>query len=339
MNSDIINAMENDMKIIPYLGEKNISYKSRLIYSALSNWLRITTQDELYGENGSKSKVYILNRGREILSSFVEVVPETLQYFSDESQRFIADDVIRDIREKMLIAGEIVEINGKKKVTLPKYREVACVLGYNRVLGLDRSAAKVESVGVARITKSEMATSGELINPRVDCLDFLNWIYDNAEWTEVQSIENYEIFDAMSRKAPYLSWSDKANKKIESHIGRVSIYNGMVEYWLFKFKNGQWYQTPFSSVLREYKEERRIFLGLRKKYGNPMIVDYEFRSTVVILYLFCRLPIKEEGLLDAYCWPMERYNDKLNYIVPYKIWDEIKNILEIDLGITLRERL
>lgn len=339
MNSNIINAMQNDMRIIPYEGEKNNSYESRLIYSALSNWLRITTQDELYGDNGSKSKVYILNRGREILLSFMEIVPETLQYFSDESQKFVADEVIRDIREKMLTAGEIVEIDDKKKITLPKYREVACALGYNRILGFDRNDVKLECVGVARITKCDLNRTGELVNLRVECLEFLNWIYDNAEWTEVQSIGDYEIFDAMSKKAPYLSWSDKTNKIMESYIGRMSIYNGIVEYWLFKFKNGQWFQTPFSSVLREYKEERRIFLGLRKKYGNPMIADYEFKSTIVILYLFCRLPIKEEGILDTFCWPMERYNDKLNYVVPYKIWDDIKNILEIDLGIMLRERL
>lgn len=113
----------------------------------------------------------------------------------------------------------------------------------------------------------------------------------------------------------------------------------MHEYYLVKNKMGTWYNCKLSTFLTEYKEERRIILGLRKKYGNKMTGIYSMMESVVILNLFCRLPLKEQVIIETFCWPLEGLNDRLNYVVPIKLWSEIKDLIANDLGIELKEKI
>lgn len=332
-------AMRKDMRIFPYSDETQKYFIPRLIYSAISQWLRVATQDELYGENTIKSKVYLLNRGREILTHFIIAFPEAEDYFLNTNSKFIVDEVIKDIREKMFSAGELTEVGQQKNVTIPQYFEEGCSLGYSRIIGFCDTETRYYYVGITRIFENNKSQNYRIEDDRMDCLDFLEWIYKNAMWTQCENSNQLEFFDSTINKAPYQSWSDKANKSIEHHIGRIGLYNGLYEYWLLKYKDGKWYQAPFSSVLREYKEERRVFLALRKKYKNSINASFEYKGKVVLLNLFCRVPIKEEILLDTFCWPQKRFYDKLNYVVPYKIWDGLKVILETNLGLDLREKI
>lgn len=339
MNKELLEAMERDMRISPYADELEKYYISRMVYSGLVQWLRVATQDEIYGENATKSKIYLLNRGREILSYFVVAFPDVEDYFLNSNGEFIVDEAVKDIREKMILSGELTEVGENKNITIPKYSEEACSLGYSRLIGINDSNIRCDFVGITRIYENQKSEKWCIVHNRVDCLEYLEWLYKNVVWTQCNNLGQYEIFDSTINKVPYQSWSDKPNKAIEYHIGRMSLYNGMYEYWLLKFKNGIWYQAPFSSVLREFKEERRIFLALRKINKNAINANFEYKGKVVILNLFCRLPLKEEIMLDTFCWPQKRFNDKLNYVVPYKIWDGIKEVLESDLGIDMREKM
>ena len=84
--NELIRVMSNDMKIMKYPGESSYCYKARLIYSAICEWMRISTQDK-YGEsNNSKSKQYLLSRCSEVLNGFLECEPECLKWFIDEEQ-------------------------------------------------------------------------------------------------------------------------------------------------------------------------------------------------------------------------------------------------------------
>lgn len=327
------------MQISPYTDEMHKYFIGRLFYSGLVQWLRVATQDELYGENVSKSKVYLLNRGREVLSHLVLTIPESEDYFLNAEGEFIVDEVVKDLREKMILAGELIETGEQKKVTVPKYSEEECSLGYNRIRGFGDSEEKYDYIGITRICNNQKSEEGKIIKNRVDCLEFLEWLYSNAAWTELKDPNQYEFFNPTINKSPYQSWNDKPSKSKEYHIGRLSLYNGLYEYWLVKYRNGSWCHAPFSSVLHEFKEERRIYLALRKKYNNTINANYEYKGKVVILNLFCRLPIKEEILLDTFGWPLKRFNDKLNYVISYKVWDGIKDVLETDLGINMREKM
>ena len=120
--SDLTYEMAKDMKINPYPNEKKGYYLARLVYSATAHWMRYATQDCTLFGNTYKSKVYILNRGTEILKNLLECVPEAKDWFLSEVDSI--DDVIRDIREKMLVSGELVEISDRSKITIPQYKKI-----------------------------------------------------------------------------------------------------------------------------------------------------------------------------------------------------------------------
>lgn len=117
----------------------------------------------------------------------------------------------------------------------------------------------------------------------------------------------------------------------------MALLNGLYEYYIFRYSSGKWLISSVSTIALEYKEERRIILGLRKKYHNQMIAYYSYVGSVIILHLNCRLPLKEEGLIETYCWPLKGFDDKLNYVVPFLIWDDMKILIEENLGIFLQE--
>ena len=107
---------------------------------------------------------------------------------------------------------------------------------------------------------------------------------------------------------------------------------------MLKFENGEIFICKLEELLAEGKEERRVILGLRKMYQNQMNALYEHKGSVILLNLFCRLPLREERILETYCWPERSFDDKLNYLVPIKVWDEIKGLFENGLGIRLKEK-
>ena len=82
MNKNMVETMQNDMHLFPYRDESISYYLGRLVYSALSYWIRACIMDRTSESNGTKSKAYILDRGKEVLWGFVECIPECKQWIS-----------------------------------------------------------------------------------------------------------------------------------------------------------------------------------------------------------------------------------------------------------------
>lgn len=333
--SRLINDMANDMKIFAYHNEKKECYYGRLVYSAFAHWIRYSTQDYLESGREYKSKVYLLNRGKEILMNLLSCIPEAKSWFLTEYSQI--DEVVQDIRERMLVAGELIEVEDNTKVALPEYKIISCVPGIGRVLGLDVETNIEKFVGVTRLISDD--TNGENTIPLIEIEQYMEWIFQNVNWIECSNLNDFEIFNTQSKRAPYQSWTNKKNKGERMFLGRLSLIKGLHEYWLIKNIGHTWYLAPLIDSLVEYKEERRILLGLRRKYGNPMSAMFERKENIVILKLFCRIPLREEGILETYCWPSRNLNDKLEYIVPNIIWDQISMMLSNNLGIRLKEKM
>lgn len=79
MNKNMVETMQNDMHLFPYRDESISNYLGRLVYSALSYWIRTCIMDRMSESNDTKSKAYILGRGKEVLWGFVECIPECKQ--------------------------------------------------------------------------------------------------------------------------------------------------------------------------------------------------------------------------------------------------------------------
>ena len=232
----------------------------------------------------------------------------------------------------MLLSGEYFELLPDHVLTVPKTERIPLNDEYDRLIGFaeDVTFTQVKHVGITKLIKSKHTG---IINDSVSLEKYMSWIFENANWNPVHDIDIYEFFDAYSKKVPSKSWGDFPKRGIEYHLGRVSLYNGLYEYYLFKkSKSGEWLNYHIPDWQRNIKEERRIILGLRAMANNKVITKYKVNSGVVELKLFCRIPMKEEIFLETYCWPLSYYKDKLKYIVPIEVWFNIRQKMEEDLG-------
>ena len=324
----LLNVMQKDMHIYPYRDEQSDLYTCRIIYSALSHWIRCAILDNSE-EKKYKSKSYILNRGITQLKGFLEYFPNCHKWFiTDESE--IKDSVIA-IRERMINSGELVIDCDNLGLWLPSQNIMDCFSGIDRVVGIN-SYDGCYFTGLTRIKRNKKSIGKEYLKSIINLDEYLRFFYESDNWVECSDIEKYEMFNPLSKDAPYKSWIKTPIKSIKYHIGRLSLYNDYHEYYLFKFENGKWYNYKFNSEMIEGNEERRIILGLRKKYNNQIKVKYEHFDSVVLIHLKCRMPIFEESIIETYSWPLNNIEDKLNYVIPVIIWDNLKCILEQNLG-------
>lgn len=337
--NELIRVMSNDMKIVKYPGEPSSYFKSRVIYSAVCEWMRFSTQDKYGASYYSKSKHYLLSRCSEVLKGFLECEPECLKWFIDEEKgdKTITNSV-RSIRERMISAGELVEIGEQRHVTVSQHMTVRCTPEYSRIYGFTTKSESTSMVGIARIKPGSKDDKGGVDRNHYDIREYIEWIYEREELPRCDDISRFEFFDIRSKEIPSKSWIDKPDKDMSRQLGRITIINGYHEYWILKYINGKWYGKSLEGVLRDYKEERRILLGLRLLYGKQMKAEVECKSTVMLLRLFCGLPLREEIILDTYAWPMTIYNDRCRYVIPCEIWDLIRLYLTKDLGIEIKEK-
>ena len=333
--SGLIEVMQHDMRIFPYRGETIEYYTGRLMYSALAHWIRFAVLDEITENYKYKSKSYLYRRGCEILENMVACIPESRSWIGGSVDNNV--NPVHEMREKMFTAGELMEVDEHGNVGLPVYQQVECVQGCYRIKGLLYGRNSEEFLGITRVIRMRKATNKAAIFKAFAVDDYINWLYERARWEACSEIDQYEFFNVISKNAPYKSWADSPIRSKEYHLGRMALLNGLYEYYIFRYSSGKWFVSSVSTIASEYKEERRIILGLRKKYNNQMIAYYSYVGSVIILHLNCRLPLKEEGLIETYCWPLKGFNDKLNYVVPFLIWDDLKILIEENLGIFLQE--
>ncbi len=339
MENNVLIKMQQDMRISRYDGEPQANYVGRIIYSALCHWMRYIVIDETTQRYDIKSKAYVFDRMRELLDIMAESFPVSKRWlFGDLSNPDDGDELIRTLRDKMLVAGELSEVDNLLSIGLPMYTKSLCTDGYVRIIGLSEEITKPEHVGVTRVIRSEGKDDNRALIDKVVIDEYLDWIYTGALWNECHNFETFEFFNPFSRKPPFQSWTNVIPNNGDKILARVALFNGTHEYHLIKREQDKYWNAPIATVLSEWKEERRVILALRKRVGNMMQAAYNKKDTVCILNLYCGLPLREQGLIDTYCWPLNSMNDKYNYVVPGFIWEDIKSMITGSLGIDLKER-
>lgn len=339
MENDALVKMAQDMRIEHYEGEAQSNYTGRIIYSALCHWMRYVIMDETTPKHDRKSKAYVLTRIKELLFIMSEAFPASKNWIFRNLKNPIDDDeLVRELRDKMLAARELLEVDESRNIGLPAYEKNYCTDDYDRITGLSQEISRMEYVGITRVVRKKHETEHRGLENKIDIIDYIDWIYEGASWNECHDIEAFEFFNPFSKRPPYQSWTNVIPSNEKSILARLTLYNGLHEYHLIKKENDTYKNAPIINVLAEWKEERRVLLALRKKVGNVMQATYEKRDTVYLLNLYCGLPLREQVQIDTYCWPLNSMNDKYNYVVPGFIWEEIKSMITDDLGINLKEK-
>lgn len=339
MNNELLSTMRRDMNIMRYDGEPQDYYVGRILYSALAQWMRYIVLDETTQNSDRKSKTYVLTRMRKILNSMSDAVPLSKGwFFTDKNSAVDVDELIRHLRDKMLAAGELMEVDEQRNLGLPQRKIEECVSGYLRVFGLSQDILKFQHVGITRVFQDPVVNEKQdkiAIIPEID--GYLSWIFKTANWIECKNVETMEFFNPFSKKPSYQSWTSNMNKSENRQLARITLYKGLHEYYLVKREKDKVFSSSLVETLSDYKEERRILLGLRKSVNNSMNARYVVKEPVVILKLYCGLPLREQAYLDTYCWPLNCMEDKYNFVVPKFIWNYVCKMLNNNLGLELVE--
>lgn len=342
-NHDILKTIIKDLKIKRLGDESRTQYFSRVIYSALSMWIRFSTLDrDILGQASDKvgiSKIHILNRYKVFLDNMLELYPEIQEWFYPPHEED-NENPGAIIRNRLYGGGELVDVGFNTDLALPVYQEsrinkkVAVVRGLNggefhTAAGLAqvKSMEQKQDVNIEEI----FAFYGLENKTAKECLkEYLRSI----KWDKKEGI-SYELFNKYST-SPFSGCYDSEYKIKEDEITlyRTNIF----DFGFVKKFNGCIYTSSISSYLVDQFEVRRFMYGLKSEAGNAPSAQYKKfeEERLVELNLFNDLPLKEQSVLLLLSWPKKHINDRFNLIFHRSVWTFVEAVLK-NLNITLQE--
>lgn len=329
----IIDEISNDLKIYKYKGEDSINYKARVIYSALSKWIKISTLDYdiLVNEQEyiGQSRKHLSNRAKIFLENILDLFPEVRVWFYPEYMEDTPQSLIID---RLKYSGELVKSGFNTNLAIPTYEE--CIISNKTkvIRGMKNNELHMHT----GLTQLEVSTD----NYKVDMIELFefygvetlkaefiwNMYLKNAHWRKRPDI-SCQVFNKYSKVSFSKSWS--YDYKLNEND--ISIYKeNHSDYGIIKKFNGEIYTSNFNRALVEEYEVRRFMYALKKEAGNSAIAYYKYLDSdnAVELNLKSALPNHENYILLSLGWPKNSIKDTNNLIFSVHVWDFIKHILD-----------
>ena len=319
---ELIKAMTADMRIFPYNNEEVKLFQSRLVYSAMAEWIRHSILDKTNKDDKElKSKKYIRNKGNEVLDALLKVFPYTKEYFYYDKPPTDYHPVV-ELRERMIKSEELLELFDG--IGLNSGVGESINKKYNRMFGIDTKAG-VKNVGITRIVATNRMN--EINIGLINSKELFEHIIKSTKWEGIEDKKSVEIFNPTIKKPPYQCWDNQYKLENDTvYLGRILVTNYLYDYYWIKFEKNKYYISKVNEYLAKFNEIRR-FMSLRRKENNNALQLYaEIFDDVVFIKLYSRVPLREEVILDTYGWPLNNINDKSSYIIPIELWDEVKKM-------------
>ncbi len=340
---DVLNRLRNDLNIAFYNGEKKAQYISRVIYTALSMWVRVSTLDEdIFETNTDKigvSKVHILNRCKPFLQTMIDIYPEINNWFYPKDSE---ENPIVVVRDRLYQGGDLVGVGFTTDLALPPYEE--CMMNKNVVLirGFDGRMVK-KTTGLMQYKLLNKINDYNIENAfdffgmqKSSAQEFLKKHLKNLKWNRQDRISE-QIFNKLCKKSFSNCWEQKYQlKNNEISLYRVDNF----DFGFVKKENDAFYISQLNDYLIEQYEVRRFMYGLKCSVGNSEIARYKRYNDekLVELKLSSKLPLKEENVLLILGWPIKNINDKTNLLFHVSVWEFVEVVLK-NLSITLLEEI
>lgn len=340
-NHDVLIRIVNELKIQRHDKESRGQYISRIVYSALSMWIRVSTLDEdileqSLGKTGV-SKIHITNACKPFLDNMIELYPEIYEWFYPEDSE---ENPIVIVRDRLYQGGELVNIGFNTDLALPPYQECIVNKEVAIIRGIDCHSFKPVT-GLTQLTGVEEKTI--IDNDKI--LEFYSFKNQSAEeklkeyiknckWSKNEGI-SVQIFNKYSNDCFSSCWNSEYKLKNND----ISLYrNDFFDFGLIKKLNDSIYTSQIEKYLIEQFEVRRFMYGLKKSVENSVVVGYKHynEEKLVEINLYNGLPEKEQRILLLLGWPIKHINDKLNLLFHRSVWKFVEAILR-NLNITLQE--
>ena len=337
MHEQLISTMAKDLKIYKIENEPFEHYAARVIYSGLACWIKTATFDRAITETSEKqsgtSKKHIHDRCEKVLSEFIGRFPEVEEWFYPDKKK---TDPVSLVRERLYGGGDLLNIGFQTHVGLIKRQEVKLTPDLSQIKGvLIQPGGYYSGVSVLKRTvKSKETESGDQLN---DSELWLNQFIDRAWWKKGELYdEQMEYFDPYQPSRNNMLWkSSRPDYAAGLILARRTLNKSSYEYILEKREAGKVFHHRLDPFFQETREYRRVMFVLRKIANNPAPALATGDAKNVHLKLNVFLPNKEHAVLEALSWPCNSIDDKLEWDMPFDVWNYIKsNLLRLGLKVT-----
>jgi len=330
----IIDKMAVDLGINRYHDEDVTAYKCRVIYSAMSSWVKAIAMDQPIGSKENHlsgvSRRHIYERGNAVLESLIKMNPETAPWFDVEDAE---ENPVVIIRNRLLNHGDLLNEGFDTNLTLPIVHRKQFISGYDTIYGEVLGESIIYS-GISTLCNNNVTKQSEVIE---NAEEWLKGFLKNIWWSAIPSEMNELMYFNPAHKSRnnYTAWDSMLpNVSDEIILGRLTINKNGYEYYLLKPKSKLMHRIdPF---LQEQGWHIRIMYALRKKANNSATAIIKNYGDHIHLKLYTHLPINERILLESYAWPYNRINDMLCWTMYSYIWDYIKPYFK-SIGIRIAE--
>ena len=301
MNS-IIDKMAADLGIYRYHDEDANAYKCRVIYSAMSSWLKAIAMDQPVGSKENHlsgvSRRHIFDRGNAVLKSLIEMNPETAPWFSIEDTE---ENPVVIIRNRLINHGDLLNEGFDTNLALPIAHKKQFISGYETVYG-EILGNNIIYSGISALCNNSIIKQSEVSE---SAEDWFNVFVRSIWWSAMPSEMNELMYFNPTHKSRnnHSAWdSSLPDVPDEILLGRMSINKNGYEYYLLKPKKRLMHRIdPF---LQEQRYHIRIMFALRKKANNSVTAVIKNYGNHIYLKLHTHLPSKERIILESYAWPV-----------------------------------
>lgn len=345
MNKYIHLQIAKDLKITQFSKENESQFISRIIYSAISEWIKASTFDrKIDNHEGVKeegcTKQHITRKCGEILEGFLEIYPSIEFYFYPVEEN--DPKPIQEIQKRLFLGGVLVSgENNTVQLSKEKTGFVDNNLFFER--GCFYEPEK-QAFGLGCYRNNQ---NGNIPCVRLEELFFIP--NENAEKTvnyyikklksdfnNISDIPDYwSFFDYSSKKSFHNSWNGYFDKN-----GKITVYKNNInnsDYGFIKYSEGKFFFTPFPHHIIQTKEIRRILYGIRSIENNPCNSELTIQGKSVKIQLYTSLPLREQSLLYMISWPVNNMYDRTQYITSIKFLPIIQRILS-NLNVNFKVR-
>ena len=314
----IIDAMSSDHKVDKFNGEKDCSYKSRLVYSSLAQWIKVlsisrSTSDSTVSSGASKS--FVLSKGKTLLNEFTELFPEVISWFYPDS----AFCPIEHIREILLYIGELVEV-GEKTDIFPCSQRMIPINSENLQTGIVTDYSYGYASGLARFIRSSTAEKDyhlvcHYLNISCRTADELyNEYISKVKWERMEDTERYEWFDPCRKRPLSDSWRLLTDiEEFRIYIVRIiSAYE--TRYRLVQKKHNGLYVHSINEHDVRRGQVQRFLYAQRYLEKNALYAEFRLLDSHCALTLHSWLPYQEDYVMKFIAWPENSITDRLHYV-------------------------
>lgn len=332
-NSKLIEIINNDLKIKKFSKESDTKYYARIIYTALSMWIRTSV---IPLANEEKSKGIIINKIKKRFDEIVAEIPDILIWYNLDG---LDTHPVTEITKRLIRTGEIIEYGFYNELILPEFEKCYLYSFFYMYRGFYHGRNSIFSglIPIVKEKNKEINIMNDLSYfgmDKSDSVDFLDMYIKNSKWRKVDNFK-HEIFDYSCKYNNSNCW---VNEQAFSDF-EVTLYkNEFFDFGFVKKFDGDYFISEISDYLRLQYEVRRFMYGLKKKNGERSKAFFKVDdiNQSVCLKLTSSLPMKEESIFSIIGWPKNNISDNCNFIFHLAVWEIVTQILE-RLNIELKE--